>query len=895
MKGDKPEFEDSSPDQTLPGSSYGSNAPKPEPTTNSPDVPPIETISNVKLLRLLGRGGMGEVWLGEHQTLGVKVAVKLMLPELAARDPVTAARFVREAQIAAKIDHPNVVRVLDAGQEGNWRYIIQQFVEGGSTGDLLMRGPLAYEDALRIIKDTAQGLMAAAAHDIVHRDIKPDNLLLTKDGQVKLADLGLAKSESLHVSGSTLAATMSNHTLGSPYYMAPEQIQDPTKADARSDIYALGATLFHFLAGDVPYPGNSMFEVMKGHLEMPIPNIQDKRPDVPQTVQTVLEIMLAKKPEDRYQSAEELLSALNALESRAPSIAGTNIMAAAGTAPIPNLQGPPITVHETNAGAAGGASDNRGMMIAAGVVGVVIFAGIVSMVLLLAMRDPKSDKSTDAADAIAAKTTIQKPAKVKGAKKAGKVPPGSDVTRAIPDEPVPVHHMEAEPAAVGRHSTRSQAKSSSKPGASKQAKQAASLAPPQPSVSEPEPEPVTQLAANTPPVEAPRFAPAPAEPKQPQIPTPPPSLNLQNEPRGEMAKVINLNFVGQNNGFLLNTQTHRLVLYGKRGILVRMMPRPEDIMSGRAGSSGVLLLRQYAPIVEAVLSSDGDKLATAGEKDAHVRVVDVSARKIVNKLAGHRDTVRSLSLSPNDRFLLSGSDDGTMRLWDLLDGSLVREYGNQKHAFGAVRFLPSASTGEEDSQGLPRWAVSGEGDGTIRLWNLHDGTPAKAFQRSDRSPVVKIAVTADAQRVIAGSENGIVRVFDVRTRQIENAFRVSNKSITSFAPDVPETELLITGDDGAICLYNLADNHAVEHFQTNASSISDSIMVTRPPGAFTLDESGFSVWRTGPVLPGMMPNNQANQEQESTSERQFPRRLNDSNQRPSRDSRFGPPPRRRQN
>ena len=276
------------------------------------EQPPRETIAKVRMVKVLGRGGMGEVWLGRHLTLDVDVAVKIMLPEHAERDPVMAVRFEREAQIAAQIDHQNVVRVLDVGHEDGIRYIVMQFVDGGCVADRLQNGPLPLDEALRVVFQTTQALIAAAAKNIVHRDIKPQNLMLTRDGTIKLADLGLAKQHLPHDS-EALATTQAGKALGTPYYMSPEQIQDTSRADIRADIYSLGATFFHLLTGQVPFPGASVYDVMKGHLEKKPPNLNTIRPELPLSVQFVVSRMLAKRAADRYQTPEELAEALERL------------------------------------------------------------------------------------------------------------------------------------------------------------------------------------------------------------------------------------------------------------------------------------------------------------------------------------------------------------------------------------------------------------------------------------------------------------------------------------------------------------------------------------------------------------------------------------------------------
>ena len=263
-------------------------------------------IGQYKVLKKLGQGGMGAVYQATHLELGRTVALKILPPRLAQDDPAALERFKREARSAAVLNHPNVVTIHYVGSEGEHHFIEQEFVDGESLQDRLEReGKLPIDDATRIVQDAAGALAAAHEQNIIHRDIKPANIMLTKKGEVKVMDFGLAKDVT-----APSQLTMSGHIMGTPYYMSPEQCQ-AKKLDGRSDVYSLGATYYHLLTGSFPYSGDSLFDIMYQHKEGPIPQVQEKRPDAPASVQPVIDQAMAKKPEDRFQTMEDFAAALS--------------------------------------------------------------------------------------------------------------------------------------------------------------------------------------------------------------------------------------------------------------------------------------------------------------------------------------------------------------------------------------------------------------------------------------------------------------------------------------------------------------------------------------------------------------------------------------------------------
>ena len=271
-------------------------------------VEPGDVIGRCRTIRELGRGGVGTVYLAEHQTLQIEVAIKVLSPALSLDNPALAERFIREAQLAARIRHPNVVAVMDAGHDESTGlyYIIMEFVGGGSLAWHLRNGPLPEKKALAIVTGIAHALVIAGENRIVHRDIKPENIMLDLRGTPKLADLGLAK----HSLDSNVSLTLGGSFMGTPAYMSPDQARDAKIADTRDDIYSLGASFYECLTGEPPFQGETPYNIMSELLTKPSPHPLALRPDLSQSADLICRKMMAKTRDLRYQDAHALLQDL---------------------------------------------------------------------------------------------------------------------------------------------------------------------------------------------------------------------------------------------------------------------------------------------------------------------------------------------------------------------------------------------------------------------------------------------------------------------------------------------------------------------------------------------------------------------------------------------------------
>ena len=261
------------------------------------------------VLEELGRGGMGTVLLARHRRMDREVAIKI-LPVTVLESETAVARFYQEVKVAAQLKHPNVVHAYDAGEHHGFHYLVMEYIRGHDLSRVLEQlGPVPPQMALDYIEQAAQGLEYAHRKGVVHRDIKPSNLLLDDEGEVKILDMGLARigrgagigqEASLHL-------TTTGQVMGTVEYMSPEQAEDTRVADARSDIYSLGCTLYRLVTGQSPFSRDTVVKTILAHRESPIPLIATGDNPAMSFLNPLFQRMVAKNPDDRFQSAGELL------------------------------------------------------------------------------------------------------------------------------------------------------------------------------------------------------------------------------------------------------------------------------------------------------------------------------------------------------------------------------------------------------------------------------------------------------------------------------------------------------------------------------------------------------------------------------------------------------------
>ena len=285
------------------------------PGTNPPLGAGTRQIGKYIVKGELGRGGMGAVYLAEQPGLGREVAIKELILSPAA-DPTALMRFLQEAQVMARTSHPNLVQVHDLEQIGDANYIVLEFVRGRSLRERVNQGPIPQPQIFAIMHGVLQALDYAHKHAIVHRDMKPENVLLSDEGNVKVADFGIARLTDDSGAGST--ATKTGTTVGTPQYMSPEQVAS-SKVDGRSDLYSAGIMLYELVAGQPPFTASEAdgpFTLMAKHVQAPPKPPSVHRPGLDMRLEEVILKSLSKRPEERYQTGEEFDDAISRIADR---------------------------------------------------------------------------------------------------------------------------------------------------------------------------------------------------------------------------------------------------------------------------------------------------------------------------------------------------------------------------------------------------------------------------------------------------------------------------------------------------------------------------------------------------------------------------------------------------
>ncbi|MBL8800193.1 MAG: serine/threonine protein kinase [Planctomycetia bacterium] len=300
----------------------------------TPGNSPIDvgaTVGNCLITERVGKGAYGVVFRALHQNLNIPVAVKVLHAGVLEQDGGIREQLQREARLLAQLNHPNLIRVWDYHDQGEVPCMVLEYVEGLSLAELIEQsGQLRPDRAVCYLRQIADGLHSAHKLGIVHRDVKPANILIARDGSAKLADLGLALVCNEALRSSMASAAEQPGLAGTAAYIAPEQIRDSLRVDHRTDIYALGATAYHALTGKMPFRGQSVAEVIMKHMrEAPVPPVQ-LQPQVGPLLSDIILKMLAKTPEERFQDCAELQAALQEAEQE---------LKRAGPGSSPNLRG----------------------------------------------------------------------------------------------------------------------------------------------------------------------------------------------------------------------------------------------------------------------------------------------------------------------------------------------------------------------------------------------------------------------------------------------------------------------------------------------------------------------------------------------------------------------------
>ncbi len=280
------------------------------------DVRPTHRIPGFQIMEKIGAGAMATVFKARQLSLDRIVAVKV-LPKRLSENPEYVERFYKEGRAAAKLNHNNIVQAIDVGESGGYHYFVMEYVKGKTVyDDLVKKGPYSEKEALDIIIQVAHALEHAHERGLIHRDVKPKNVMITEDGVVKLADMGLARE----AADREAAQMEAGRAYGTPYYISPEQIRGELDIDFRTDIYSLGAMFYHMVTGKVPFEAPTPSAVMHKHLKEPLVPPDHIRPDLSVGVSEIIEVMMAKKRSERYSNIKLVLEDLKSVQAGQPPL-----------------------------------------------------------------------------------------------------------------------------------------------------------------------------------------------------------------------------------------------------------------------------------------------------------------------------------------------------------------------------------------------------------------------------------------------------------------------------------------------------------------------------------------------------------------------------------------------
>lgn len=338
---------------------------------------PAQQIPGFQILGKLGQGAMATVFKAKQLSLDRMVAIKV-LPKRLSDNQEFVDRFYREGRAAAQLNDPNIVQAIDVGEAGGYHYFVMEYIDGRTVYDLISNGnPLEEKEAVDIIVQTARALDHSHARGFIHRDVKPKNIMITKDGAVKLADMGLARE----ISDFKTANAEAGRAYGTPYYISPEQIRGEINIDFRADIYSLGATFCHMVTGKVPFEGETPSAVMHKHLKEPLTPPDHTNTKLSAGVGEIIEVMMAKKREDRYLNTADLIVDLDAIAAGEPPLHARKRYDPALLQSLADGGEPVVDMQSPTPVAAGGGQQNWTVILIVGI--FLAFSLLINLLLFL--------------------------------------------------------------------------------------------------------------------------------------------------------------------------------------------------------------------------------------------------------------------------------------------------------------------------------------------------------------------------------------------------------------------------------------------------------------------------------------------------------------------------------
>jgi serine/threonine protein kinase len=697
------------------------------------------------VLERLGEGGMGQVFKARHQKLGTIVALKVIRKDRLG-NPDAVRRFQREVQAGARLGHPNIVQSLDADQAGDLHFLVMEYIDGIDLARVVkQRGPLPVETACDFIRQAALGLQHAHERNLVHRDIKPSNLLVSgrvvsgKEGtappplatpltthhspltthQVKIADLGLARLR--HTPGEDSPShglTRDGSVIGTLDYVAPEQATDSHGVDVRADLYSLGCTFYFLLTAKVPFPGGEVLEKLYRHkFEEPTP-VEKLRPEVPAAVAGIIRKLMAKRPEDRYQTAAEVAAELaSILKQRAARsrrsgaeagefvIATVSVVEGGPTVPLP---------------AAAKRSRMRRLQLAAAGLLLVVLAGVLFLALGRGSSNPSGTLAVIPGSRTASRAGPRPTDK-------GQIDPGRPALREL-------RRFTGHTKQVGTVALSPDGRQALSAGEDLIARLWAID-----NVRD-----IQQLHGHGNPILAAAISPDGAR-----------ALTAGGQWNGSdyTIRLFDLGTGSELKRFSGHEQLVSRVYFSRDGRKAYSTSwdstvRSWDIESGKPLQA--LTVFPKAWITCLAMIGDGST-ALAGCQDQTLRLCDLQAMRQVRTIkTGHSDRLLDVAVAPDGQLAASAGMDRTIRLWNIEGGNEIRTITGHEGAVNSVCF---ASNG--------KWLYSASADRTIRLWDVPSGKElARGTGHTDA--VRRIIVSADERRLLSAGNDGTVRVWEVK-------------------------------------------------------------------------------------------------------------------------------------
>jgi WD40 repeat protein len=676
-----------------------------------------------RVLGLLGSGGMGAVYKAEHRLMERVVALKVMTRALAA-SAATVERFRREFKASARLSHPNIVAAYDAEQAGALPFLVMEYVEGTDLARWVAeRGPLPVAEACEYGRQAALGLQHAHEHGMIHRDIKPHNLMRTPDGTVKILDFGLARLVADANSGQG-GVTGQGIVLGTVDYLAPEQADDARQADIRSDIYSLGCTLYHLLSGRPPFPQGTAAQKIMAHTKRdPLP-LQELRPDLPPGLARVVSRMMGKSPDDRYQTPAEVCAAL-------ARFAGQTIV----------LDPTPVR----GKGADGSRRRRWPVAVAALLLALVGLAGAVA-VYRIQTDNGELVIRTDDPDVEVLIKQNGKVVRIIDTKTNKEVKLDSGLyeleLKGDPEElklsldKVTIRRGETVVATVERRPQQAGEK-----------------------VGE-----VRRFVGHDGTVRAVAYSPDGRY-----------VLSGSGWPAGDKTirlwEVATGKEVRRFEGHTDQVISVALSADGRRALsasgdgTVRLW----DVSTGK----GIRRFEGHKGGVIAVAFSPDGRRALSGSFDKTVRLWDVETGQEVHKFEGHNGWVYSVAFSPDGRRAATASADKTIRLWEVETGKELHTFTGHTNLAQSVAYSPDG-----------RFLLSGGSDKTVRLWEVETGKELYSSE-GHKEAITSVAFSPDGRRALSGSWDRTVRLWDVETGTELHCFSGHHDAVwgVAFSPD----------------------------------------------------------------------------------------------------------------